>query len=138
MGVDGAADPDEPDKLPSVPPDPMELVVGASDSGRFGMWGSGRLCNRASLCSVKIFEVCRPSLGTLDLFLVVLPECVPTEAVLSLVFWAPMILAHHTKIGWISLGPHAPLHHFYFIHSTLALNKNYSHLTARYIYFIID
>lgn len=56
-GVDGAADPDDPDKFPTVP---MELNVfvlrepGGSDSGKLGMWGKGRLCSSASENKNKI------------------------------------------------------------------------------------
>lgn len=38
--------------------------------------------------------ICRPSLAGLGLFLTVLMECVPVEAVRSLVFWAPMVWNH--------------------------------------------
>lgn len=46
MGVDGAPEVDELERVPKVPPEPRVFVLiapGGSESGRLGMWGSGLL-----------------------------------------------------------------------------------------------
>lgn len=56
IGVEGAPDPDEPDKVP-IPPEPRVLVLrvpGGSVSGRLGMCGSGRFWRRASVIKKKV------------------------------------------------------------------------------------